>query len=207
MENLNDSGVTAKLKGTKSCLKKIVNSVLLKIEQLCYCLIRDGMRNAWLISEKGLCGEVRARNCLLRLLAGSTWGAHASTLRTFQRWPWSTVLRNTPSQLPHQEAPLNDTMRIISGCLKPTRRELSPALSGIPPAHLRGEHSTFNLALQAQLNTNHPLHTLVRSSSAQSACIHDVPSAAMLRCCWTPASISWSHGERHEKVPHHRPCF
>ena len=26
--------------------------------------------------------EVRARNCLLRLLAGSTWGAHASVLRT-----------------------------------------------------------------------------------------------------------------------------
>jgi len=31
---------------------------------------------------EGLCGKVRARNCLLRLLAGSTWGAHASALRT-----------------------------------------------------------------------------------------------------------------------------
>ena len=31
---------------------------------------------------EGLCGKVRARNCLSRLLADSTWGAHASILRT-----------------------------------------------------------------------------------------------------------------------------
>jgi len=59
---------------------------------------------------------------------------------------------------------LNDTLRIISGCLKPTRRELLPVLSGIPPAHLRREHSTFKLARQAQLNTNHPLYTLVHGA-------------------------------------------
>jgi len=31
---------------------------------------------------EGLCGKVRTRNYRLRLLAGSTWGAHASVLRT-----------------------------------------------------------------------------------------------------------------------------
>jgi len=31
---------------------------------------------------EGLCVKVRVRNCLLRLLAGSTWGAHASVLQT-----------------------------------------------------------------------------------------------------------------------------
>ena len=31
---------------------------------------------------EGLCGKVRARNYLLGLLADSTWGAHASVLRT-----------------------------------------------------------------------------------------------------------------------------
>jgi len=56
-----------------------------------------------------------------------------------------------------------DTMRIISECLKPTRRELLPVLSSFPPVHLCREHSTFKLALQAQLNTNHLLHTLVHS--------------------------------------------
>ena len=39
-----------------------------------------------------------------------------------------------------------------------------PVLSGISPAHLRGEHSTFKLALQAQLNTNNPLHAFVHSA-------------------------------------------
>jgi len=32
------------------------------------------------------------------------------------------------------------------------------------PLHLGREHSSFKLALQEQLNTNHPLHTLVRSA-------------------------------------------
>ena len=59
---------------------------------------------------------------------------------------------------------LNDTLRIISGCLKQNRRELLPVLSGIQPAQQRREHSTFKLDLQAQLNTNHPLHALVRSA-------------------------------------------
>jgi len=55
-------------------------------------------------------------------------------------------------------------------------------LSGIPPAHLLREHSTFKLALQAQQNTN-LLHTLVHSAqpSAHSAYIHDVLSAGMPR--------------------------
>jgi len=37
-------------------------------------------------------------------------------------------------------------------------------LSGIPLAHMRREHSTFKLVLQAQLNTSHPLHTLVHNA-------------------------------------------
>jgi len=53
---------------------------------------------------------------------------------------------------------------LASGCLKLTRRELSPVFSGIPPVHLRREYFTFNLALCAQLNINHPLHTLVQSA-------------------------------------------
>jgi len=58
---------------------------------------------------------------------------------------------------------LIDTLRIISGCPKPTHRELLPVLSDILLADLLREHSTFKLVLQAQLNTNHPLHTLIHS--------------------------------------------
>ena len=118
---------------------------------------------------KGLCGKVRTRNCLLRLLAGSTQGAHASVMRTsalglvYSAAEYAAPAWCRSTHTKKLDVALNDTLRIISGCLKPNRRELSPLLSVISPAHLRRELSTFKLALQAQLNTNHPLHTLVHS--------------------------------------------
>jgi len=45
---------------------------------------------------------------------------------------------------------LNDTLRIISGCLKPTRRELLPVLSGIPPAQ-----GTFHIQAGASGTIKH----------------------------------------------------
>ena len=54
-----------------------------------------------------------------------------------QLWAWSTVPQNTPPQRTHTkklDVALNDTLHIISGCLKATRRELLPVLTGIQPA-------------------------------------------------------------------------
>jgi len=132
---------------------------------------------------EGLCCKVKASKCLLRLLAGSTWGAHASVLRTsalglvYTAAEYAAPAWCRSIHTKKLDVALNDTLRIISGCLKPTRRELLPVLSGNPPAHLHRDHSTLKLALQAQLNTNHPLHTLsiVHSFLAHSACIHDAP--------------------------------
>ena len=140
---------------------------------------------------EGLCGKVRARNCLPRLLAGSTWGVHASVLRTsalalaYSAAEYAAPAWCRSTHTKKLDAALNDTMHIISGGLKPTRREFLPVLTGIPPAHLRREHSTFKLALQAQLNANHPFmpFSTAYSCAAHSACIHDVPSTAMLRRC------------------------
>jgi len=47
---------------------------------------------------EGLCGKVRAHNCPLRLLAGST-RVTTPLFCELQRWPWSAVPRNTPPQL------------------------------------------------------------------------------------------------------------
>jgi len=119
---------------------------------------------------EGLSGKVRARNCLLRLLAGSAWGANASVLRTsalalvYSAAEYASPAWFRRTHTKKLDVALNDKLLIISGCLKPTRRVCLPVLSGIPPAHLRMEHSTFKLALQAQLNTNHPLHVLVHSA-------------------------------------------
>ena len=75
---------------------------------------------------------------------------------------------------------LNGTLRIISGCLKPIRRKLLPVLTGISPTHLPREHSIFELALQVQLNTNHPLHAFVHS--AQTLGTQHLHSRHPFRC-------------------------
>ena len=138
----------------------------------------------------GLCGKVRALNCLLRLLAGSTWGAHASVLRTSALGlVYSAVEYAAPAwchstHTKKLDVALNDAMRIISGCLKPTCRELLPVLSGIPPAHLCREIplSSWRSRHSWTLTTPFMPLSVVYSFLAHSACIHDAPSAAMLQC-------------------------
>ena len=84
--------------------------------------------------------KVNARNGLLRCLAGSSWGAYTSTLRTgalalvysadeyaSPAWCRSTHTRKL-------DVALNDTMRIITGCMRPTETTFLPVLAGITPA-------------------------------------------------------------------------
>jgi len=81
---------------------------------------------------EGLCGKVRARNCLLRLLADST----TSVLRTsalelvYSATEYAAPASCRSTQTKKLDVALNDTLRIISGCLKPTRRKLLPVLTG-----------------------------------------------------------------------------
>jgi len=136
-----------------------------------------------------------------------------------QRWSWSTVPRNTPPQL---------------GAAAPTLRSLMLRLNfkryvahhlWVPETDPQGAFYRYSRAFHRPTcaeniplwswRTRHswtltttfiPL-SIVHSPSAHSACNHNVPSAAMLRRWWTPASISWSHRERHGKVPEHRPSL
>ena len=82
--------------------------------------------------------KVNVRNGLLRCLAGSTWGAYTSTLRTgalarVQRR--RVCITRVVSQRPYREAgrKLNDSMRIITGCMRPTETTFLPVLAGIVP--------------------------------------------------------------------------
>ena len=56
---------------------------------------------------------------------------------------------------------LNDTMRIINGCVKPTPAHLLPVLSGIAPANLRINYFTNKISYHAWVNKEHPLHSPV----------------------------------------------
>ena len=103
---------------------------------------------------------------LLRGLAGSSWGAGADTLRTgtlalvhstaeycVLAWCRSTHTRMIGK-------PINDALRIVSGCLKPTPTANLPILSGIQPADLRRNEGTLHLGRRA-LEPHHPLHSKV----------------------------------------------
>ena len=55
------------------------------------------------------------------------------------------------------DRPINDALRMVTGCLKPTPTEYLPVLPGIPPAELRCKAATLSLARQS-LEPGHTLH-------------------------------------------------
>ena len=103
------------------------------------------------------------RVALIRRLAGTGWGAHATTLRiTTLALFYSTAEYCPPvwGRNAHRhllDRPVNNALRIITGCLKPTPTEYLPVLSGIPPAELRRKAATLSLARQS-LEPGHTGH-------------------------------------------------
>ena len=53
---------------------------------------------------------------------------------------------------------LNDALRIVIGCLRPTPSVYLPVLSGIQPAELRRQGATLSLANRSCLDPDHILH-------------------------------------------------
>ena len=80
---------------------------------------------------------------LLRRLVGSRWGAGAKTLRIATlSLVYSTAEYCAPVWCHSAHARLidsvlNDALRIVTGCLRPTPTDHLPVLSGIQPAELR----------------------------------------------------------------------
>ena len=60
---------------------------------------------------------------------------------------------------------LNDALRIVTGCLRPTPTDHLPVLSGIQPAELRRLGATLSLAYRGSLGPDHILYGLVSGSS------------------------------------------
>ena len=60
---------------------------------------------------------------------------------------------------------LNDALRIVTGCLRPTPTDHLPVLSGIQPAELRRMGATLSLAHRESLDPDHILYCLLSGSS------------------------------------------
>ena len=119
---------------------------------------------------ESLHAKVSSRNNLLRRLAGSAWGAFPMTLRTgalalvYSTAEYASPVWCRSTHTKKLDTALNDTLRIITGCLRPTPTEFLPVLSGIAPATLCREHHTHRLVNKALLDPTHLLHNLILES-------------------------------------------
>ena len=106
--------------------------------------------------------KLTTRVGLLRRLAESSWCAGATTLRTttlalvhsateycVPAWCSSAHTRII-------DTPINDALRLVTGCLPPTQTNDLYVLAGIQPSELRHKRAILSLARRAQ-DPNHIL--------------------------------------------------
>ena len=114
------------------------------------------------------CKKLSSRITLLRRLVGSGLGAGAKTLRIANL----SLVRSTAEYCApvwccsaHTrliDSVLNDALRIVTGCLRPTPTDHLPVLSGIQPAELHRMGATLSLAHHGSLDPDHILHVLFK---------------------------------------------
>ena len=137
--------------------------------------------------------KLSSRVTLLRRLVGSGWGAGAKTLRIATlSLVHSTAEYCAPvsCRSAHTcliDSVLNDVLRIVTGCLRPTPTDHLPVLSGIQPAELRRMGRTLSLAYHGSLDPDHILYGLLSGSS-------DTGQVRLRsRCPFQLRGISWTN--------------
>ena len=102
--------------------------------------------------------KLSSRVALLRRLVGSEWGADAKTLRiVLLSLVYSTAVYCAPvwCRSAHTRlinSVLNDALRTVTGCLRPTPTDHLPILSGIQSAELRRLGVTLFIAHRGSLD-------------------------------------------------------
>ena len=108
--------------------------------------------------------KLTSRVVLLRRLAGSGWGAGATTLRTATlAMVHSTAEYCAPvwCRSAHTrliDPAINNVLRIVTGCLRPTPADNLPILADIQPTELRRKGATLSLVRRA-MDPGHLLHS------------------------------------------------
>ena len=104
----------------------------------------------------------------------SEWGAGAKTLRTAAlSLIYSTAEYSAPAwcRSAHTlfiDSVLNDALRIVTGCLRPTPTDNLPVLSGIQPAEFSRQEAILSLVNRSSLNPGHILHGQLTEPQAAS---------------------------------------
>ena len=102
---------------------------------------------------------------------GSGWDAGAKTLRiatlslVYSAAEYCAPVWCHSAHTRLIDSVLNDALRIVTGCLRPTPTDHLPILSGIQPAELRRMGATLSLAYRGSLDPDHILYDLLSGSS------------------------------------------
>lgn len=87
--------------------------------------------------------KVTTRNNLIRKLTGTTWGANPQLLRTtalalcYSAGEYACPVWSRSCHAKKVDVALNETCRLITGCLKPTPIPLVHVLAGVAPPDIR----------------------------------------------------------------------
>jgi len=108
--------------------------------------------------------KIEARNNRIRKLAGSTWGATPNTIRTtrptllFTTGEYASPVWNQSKHTKHVDVALNETCRIIIGCLKPTPLKYIYPHAGIAPPRIRRYVATCMDRTKQTMDQRHPMY-------------------------------------------------
>ena len=109
--------------------------------------------------------KLKTRNNLLMKLAGSTWGANASTLRSsamalcYSVAEYCAPVWSRSAHTGLVDVQLNSAMRLITGTLRPTPLPWLPVLSNITPPALRRKAAVDRLIIKASEHEEWGLHS------------------------------------------------
>ena len=115
--------------------------------------------------------KLSSRVTLLRRLVGSGWGAGAKTLRIATlSLVYSTAEYYAPvwcrsAHTRHIDSVLNNALRIVTGCLRPTPTDHLSVLSSIQLAELSRKGAILSLAHRGSLDPDHILYGRLSGSS------------------------------------------
>lgn len=108
--------------------------------------------------------KVHTRNNLLQKLVSSKWGASPAVMRTsglalsFSAGEYASPVWSRSAHAKLVDTALNETCRIITGCLKPTPVQRLYSLAGIAPPGVRRSVASSNERSKLSNDTRHPLH-------------------------------------------------
>lgn len=108
--------------------------------------------------------KVCSRNNIIRKLTSYTWGAQPSTLRTstlalsISATEYAAPIWNASVHARQVDIAVNETMRIVTGCLRPTPTEKIYPLAGVAPPRIRREVAANIERTKQENDPRHPLN-------------------------------------------------